>query len=65
MNEIIRILMERDGNTKEETLAIIREVKDMMEECNYDPEECEEIFMSELGLEPDYMVGFLLDNLKE
>ena len=60
MNEIVNILMQRDGMTKEEALDLVREVKDMMEECNYDPEECEEIFSSELGLEPDYIINLLL-----
>lgn len=31
-----------------------------MKECNYDLEESEEIFMSEFGLEIDYIVEFLL-----
>lgn len=60
MQEIINILMERDGMTKREALDLIKEVKEMMEECNYDPEECEEIFTSEIGLELDYIPGFLL-----
>lgn len=59
MDKIINILMKRDGITREEALELIGEVKDMMEECNYDPDECEEIFMSELGLEIDYIPYFL------
>lgn len=59
MDKIINILMKRDGITREEALELIDEVKDMMEECNYDPDECEEIFMSELGLEIDYIPYFL------
>ena len=59
MEEIIKILMERDENTREEALSIIEDVKEMMEECNYDPEECEDIFASELGLELDYIPAFL------
>ena len=59
MEEIIKIIMKRDGNTREEALSIIEDVKEMMEECDYDPEECEDIFMSELGLEPDYIPAFL------
>ena len=60
MEEIIKILMKRDENTREEALSIIEDVKEMMEECNYDPEECENIFETELGLEPDYISAFLL-----
>lgn len=59
MEEIIKIIMKRDGNTREEALSIIEDVKEMMEECNYDPEECENIFETELGLEPDYIPAFL------
>lgn len=59
MEEIVKILMERDGNTREEALSIIEDVKGMMEECGYDPEECEDIFEMELGLEPDYIPEFL------
>ena len=61
MEEIIKILMERDGNTREEALSIIEDVKEMMEECDYDPEECENIFETELGLEPDYIPVFLFE----
>lgn len=59
MEEIIKILMKRDGNTREEALSIIEDVKEMMEEVGYDPEECENIFETELGLEPDYISAFL------
>ena len=59
MEEIIKILMKRDENTREEALSIIEDVKEMMEECNYDPEECVNIFETELGLEPDYISAFL------
>lgn len=59
MNRIIDILMKRDGNTREEAIARVKETKDMMAECNYDPFESEEIFMEELGLEMDYIVDLL------
>lgn len=59
MEKIISILIERDHMTRDEALNLIQEVKDMMEKCNYDPEECEDIFMTEFGLEPDYIPYFL------
>lgn len=59
MEEIIKILMKRDGMSREEALELLEDVKDMMEEVSYDPEECENIFETELGLEPDYIPGFL------
>ena len=34
MEEIVKILMERDGNTREEALSIIEDVKEMMEEVS-------------------------------
>lgn len=59
MERIINILMKRDGNTRKEAQERINEVKVMMEECNYDPSESEDIFISELGLEMDYIVDFM------
>ena len=35
-------------------------VKKLMEDCNYDIDECEDIFTSEIGLEIDYIPEFLL-----
>ena len=60
MEEIVKILMKRDGISREEALELLEDVKEMMEEVSYDPEECENIFETELGLEPDYLVDFLL-----
>ena len=59
MEQIINILMKRDGMTRDEALDLIEEVKGMMEEVSYDPEECENIFETELGLEPDYIPAFI------
>ena len=59
MNKIVEILMRRDGYSEKEAIDRINEVKSMMEECNYDPEESEEIFMSQLGLEMDYIDDLL------
>lgn len=60
MEKIIEILMRREGNTRSEARARREEVRDMLEDCNYVQEESEEIFMSQLGLEMDYMEEFLL-----
>ena len=59
MEEIVKILMKRDGISREEALELLEDVKEMMEEVSYDPEECENIFETELELEPDYIPGFL------
>jgi uncharacterized protein (UPF0297 family) len=60
MDEIIEILMRRDGNTEQEARSRIREVLNLMEECGYDPVVSEQIFMEMLGLEPDYIINLLL-----
>lgn len=60
MNRIVKILMERDGLTLQEAKEQMEEVKQMMEDCNFEPEECEEIMIGELGLEPDYFCDLLL-----
>lgn len=59
MEDIIKILMERDGDTEEEAIDRIEEVKKMMEECDYDPDEVEDIVMENLGLEMDYIFDLL------
>lgn len=57
---IINILMERDGLDYEEAKEQVRDVKEMMAECDYDPLECEDILEGELGLEMDYLFDLLL-----
>lgn len=59
MNRIAKILMERDDLTKEEAEEEIKEVQSMMEDCGYNPEECEDILQSQLGLEPDYLMDII------
>ena len=59
MEDIIKILMERDGDTEEEAIDRIEEVKKMMEECDYDSDEVENIVMENLGLEMDYILDLL------
>lgn len=59
MNRIIEILMKRDGNTEKEAESRLDEVKNMLEECNYDADETEKIMMEQLGLEMDYIEDIL------
>lgn len=60
MEKIIRILMRRDELTREEAIDLIKETREMMMEVMQDdPEEAMEIFESELGLEPDYIMYIL------
>lgn len=51
MSEIIKILMERDGISKEEAKEQLRECRQMVAN-GADPEE---VLLDELGLEPDYI----------
>lgn len=59
MNIVVKILMNRDGLTEEEAIQAVKMVRDMIENCDYDPEQVEEIIMSELGLELDYISDIL------
>lgn len=61
MNNIKKVLMERDGMTAKEADELMDEVYSMMMEAIEagDYMEAEEIFASELGLEPDYYEDLL------
>lgn len=56
---ITDILCRRDGCNIDEAEERIDETLRLMEEANFDPEECEEIMAEELGLEPDYIIDLL------
>lgn len=62
MNTVKRILMERDGMTEKEAEILCNDVREeMMERIESgDCTDAEDIFESEFGLEPDYMINFLL-----
>lgn len=62
MKEIIQILMRRDGMTYDEARRYLKEVREEIAEAieNQAPiEEIEDIIMSELGLDPNYIMLFL------
>ena len=56
-NEVVRILMERDGMTREEAQETLEEVREMLSEA--EPWEAEDIIADELGLEMDYIFDIL------
>lgn len=60
MNEVVRILMKRDGNTKEEAIARFKYCQDLLKDAIQfgDYEEAEDILASELGLEMEYIFCF-------
>ncbi len=57
MNEIIKILMERDEMTEEEAKDLFNETWELINEAleNDNVEEIEDIMISYLGLEMDYI----------
>lgn len=57
--EIIRILMERDGDTKQEAIERFEECRKMVAESGYDYNTVEDILAEELGLEMDYIFALL------
>lgn len=59
MNEVVEILMKRDGLSRREAQEQFNEVREMIQECNFDPVETEDILIEELGLEMDYIFKFL------
>lgn len=62
MSRIVDVLMQRDGLTKQEAVKRVQEVREMV----YDAvesgmfDEAEDIVMSELGLEMDYIDELIL-----
>ncbi len=62
MKEIVMILMKRDSISKEDAIALVKETMGNVRECieEGDFEAAEDIFTSELGLEPDYLMNLLL-----
>lgn len=60
-NEIVSILMKRDGTTQEEAIRLIKETRGMIYLAieNGDYDSAEDIIASELGLEMDYIFALL------
>ena len=58
-NKVVEILMKRDGLSHREAQEQFNEVREMIQECNFDPIETEDILIEELGLEMDYIFEFL------
>lgn len=62
MKEIIQILMRRDGMSYDEARRYLKEVREEIADAIEEQaplEEIEDIVMSELGLEPDFVMLFL------
>jgi hypothetical protein len=61
MSEVIKILIERDGLSESDAQEVFDEVLEEIEDCVYccDLTRAEDVLMSELRLEPDYLDEFL------
>lgn len=57
MKRVIQILMERDGISRKEAIELISQTREELLQC--DPFEADEIMMSMLGLEPDFILDIL------
>lgn len=57
-NEVVRILMERDGLSRAEAQERLEEVREMISDA--DVWEVEDIMADELGLEMDYIFDIIM-----
>ena len=60
LKEMLEILMERDGMSRNEALQLLREVQDAINEAFERGEDPEEIFTDMTGLEPDYLLALIV-----
>ena len=62
MNEIVELLMKRDGISRNEAELIVDECAEAIDECarKGDYFGAEDAIRDYLGLEPDYLENFLL-----
>lgn len=61
MNQVVRILMERDQLSRSEAEARVYEVREMMEEVDFAYNDCEDIMLQELRLEMDYIFDIFVE----
>ena len=59
MNNVVAILMKRDGMSRAEAVALVTGVRGMIEDAGGDYDEAEQIMIDELGLEMDYIFDIL------
>ena len=65
--DIISILMRRDDMTREEAIDLIEETQEEIFEaieCGEGYDAIEDILAYNLGLEPDYLIEFLMQQVK-
>lgn len=59
MNDIIDVLINRDGFTREEAINEIKFVKEEIMNAILNGQDPEDILIEQLGLEPDYLSDLL------
>ena len=58
MNKVVRILMERDGMSREDAEELVRDTASELADCT-NVLDADDIIASNLGLEPDYIFDIL------
>jgi hypothetical protein len=59
MNRVVEVLCRREGIGIKEAVHRVNNVREMIADSNYSYDEVEDILMSELGLEMDYIFGLI------
>lgn len=63
MKRVVKILMERDGESREDAMELVNNFKEEMQQLIEDKgslDDAEELLELHFGLEPDYLEDFLL-----
>jgi hypothetical protein len=63
MKRVAKILMERDGESREDAIELVKNFKKEMEQLIEDKgtlDDAQELLELHFGLEPDYLEDFLL-----
>lgn len=59
MNVVVEILMRRDNMSEAEAIERVKEVQEMLWDCDGSYDAAETILAEELGLEPDYIMDLI------
>lgn len=59
MNRVVKILMRRDGISQEDAQQLVDETREEILSVDMGITEADDILMSNLGLEPDYLLDII------
>lgn len=59
LNPVVKILMKRDGMSKQEAQELVASVRETVEQCSGSFEAASDVLADELGLEMDYIFDVL------